>query len=315
MRALVAAGLSVIMEGQNESNNTQALGTVATPPAAAAAAQQAIWAAAHPLGIMVISPSIALLRGLRPASFVRDYFGGLLPAVSACCDVANSHNYPNNGGPAHELAVRTRGVAAQFGKPRVATTETHPNLWNRNLDATLGAAWNAIGKLTSTFDFDAPGWFWFCMWDYAGAGFPAPVGLFKGYDPTRPSQSALLMQALFAICGDLGSTAATFAPRTLDVTATGLPTGINHYGGGHVRVMERSDGVRFVALTNEQDTWGTDTSVTVTLGATPSKVVLYKPFSPILGAASPAQTWTDGSTTFPLTLKAPDVQVLEIHDR
>lgn len=308
MKQLHAAGIPVMAQGQNESNNSENLGTTATTAQQSLDSLKQIYAAAHPLGIEVLSPSMALLYGMNPDTFIRDYYGALVPEVAAHCDLAGMSNYPNGGGPAHEMQARTQGAAAQFGHTRNALPEFHDILYNNTNDRHLGAMWAGISKLSSKFDFGTDPFIYFDMYDYIR--YPKPIGLFQGFT-ANPSPAAGVMRALFKVCADTGADAATFAPGKLDIRVSGLPAGFNQWAGGKARVMQCSDKSFRVALTHECDAWGGSTPITVSFGTGMAKVVRWTQIDGSGPVA--AQEWS-GATTLPaIALGAPGIQVLEVH--
>lgn len=320
----VNSGLNYVshVEGTNEPNNTQGLGTGPTTPQESADDQTTVFNDPHTAGLPVMTPSVA--DNVGDPNFIQDYFtGSTLNQIRANSNIANIHNYPNSGGGAHEMQARTQGISQIYNGYRPATTEYHPLLYNfyggpQQTDVNLGAIWTAIYKLSSYYEFNHQILEWFCHydygWDFAQPFYAIPVGLFKNYNQNAPTQSALLMRALMRICADTGAGKTTFAPRKLNITSTGLPSGVNQYAGGKIRVMQRSDGTAFAIITNEQDFFsGTTSPVTITFVEGPKSLVrLYAPCYPITGNPVIANSFNNSSSVS-LTLRWPDIQVLEIH--
>jgi hypothetical protein len=301
-------------EGYNEPNNTQHLGGTVTTPQQCLDAQVKISDASREAGIPCMSPSCADLTG--DPEFIQKYYGSaaVLEQIIAHSSIANIHNYPNSGAPNHELKNRTQGISNIYGGHTPATSEFHPLLFNNTGDEFLGAHYTAQAKLSGMFDWGQQILTWYCMWDYAGQ-FNKPVGLFQGYDPAKPRPEAVLMEALMALCADTGSSARSFTPGNLDLTVTGLPPaqGYSDKSGGRFGVMQRSDGVFLVAIWNEVDrASGGSTLISVRFNAGPkSKIVRYPIGNPISTSPAPQQ-WSN-TATVELQLKAPDLQILEVH--
>jgi hypothetical protein len=298
------------IEGGNEPNtNFGAAYQTSVTPAVELAAMQQIYAAVHPLGILVAAPSV-----VGSDVGIAGYWGSSLPSAVAATDRYNTHLYPNHGGPNGGNQLHDWSIAVSkmdWGAKGGIVTEWQPVLYNQKAtDDASCAYWAPIMLLSGFVDFQLEAILWWGLFDYAG--FSPHVGLFAD-TAQHPYPAADALKAMYGLTGDKGPAKHTFTPGKLDVTVTGLPTGDNAYAGGRYAVFQNSSpGTFFIFVWNEQDALAAGTTpVTLTFNAGPmKKVVDYSLTNPASESPAAKQTLTDVSqVTLDLTT---EVRVLQV---
>jgi hypothetical protein len=310
-KQLKAAGIDVFGEGLNEPN--MPLGRAPLSPSQALQVQQTIWAALKGQ-VPVLGTALGEDGNLNGPGYVQRWWGTLLPALIAACDMWVSHDYPNSGSPNRDMEYRTQGVAAAYQKTKGFITEQDCLLYNKPAVpvsvADERSAYHTLCMILSGFKHHrVTGMQHWPFYDYAG--FDPACGLFHGNNPNDPRLVATALRALFRSCADLSQVKRTFTPGKLDISFTGLPTGFNQYSGGQTLVMQTGSGRFKVAVWNDQDALSTArTMVGVKLGVAKRSVIDTSLTMPLVANPAPRQS-LNNVTNFTLDL-GNEVRVLDI---
>ena len=288
----LAPGSIFALEGLNEPQNFPQLynGQPTTNWATVALVQSMEYAAvkADPAlsGLPFLSPSVdpGNMPG-TPADFTNT------------ADLGNSHVYPYGG--LQPSAFITAGLAGQqslvHGKPAWITEfgySSTPGDSSYGVDSATQAK-NTLNGLLDAFKAGVAKTFLYQLLDETsnippGTAWGA-LGLFNADGTPKPVAAAL--HNLSAILADPAANAATFQPRSLDVSILGLPSTASE------ELFEKSDGTFEVAIWNEPTDWNPATQSEAAAAATPITVSgsqawgAASVFDPLAGAA-PVATYT-----------------------
>jgi hypothetical protein len=309
-KQLKLAGIGTFAEGLNEPNMT--LGRPPMSPADALKIQQQIWAALKGQ-VPVLGSALGEDGTTNGPGYVQRWWGSLLPALIAACDMWVSHDYPNSGAPNHDLLYRTQGVAQAYQKTRGFITEMDCLLYNKPAASPAAgderSAYHTLCMILSAFKHHkVTGMQHWPLYDYAGF---TPCGLFRGNNPNDPRPVATALRALFQKCFDLSAGKSTFTPGKLDIKFSGLPMGFNAESGGQYLVMQAGDGRYLVAVWNEQDAISNvRTTVGVAFPSGAKSVVDWSLTMPLSANLTPRQTLRN-VLSFTLDLGT-EVRILEV---
>jgi hypothetical protein len=261
--SITGPGYLYAVEGYNEPDNpgVQSYDPPAPVPVSLClSAQQQIYAAAHPKGIIVMSPSVT---DGGSNTYLTDYMGGSTNQFIAAMDWSNGHDYPNSGSPSNDMARRSTYLVSATGKP-CAITEFEPFLYNsQTRTEQCEAYFGCLALIRGFADFKIKALQWWSFYDYNF--FPQPVGLFRGQDPNNPTPAASTYRAMFQLCKDTsGAARRTFNPGQLSFTISpALPP------NGRLYVFQSASSGQFYiyALIESNNPGGTPTNYTITHAA------------------------------------------------
>lgn len=277
-----APGVLASIEGGDEEDDSYPQGLGNTLAATAALQKSSVWPLGGTLGLPVIQMSFG--AGWTASNgYIGDY--ATQGNLSAYATWGNAHTYPQTGqNPAYSIS--TLNGLAQLCSPTdpVATTEIG---WNTSVFTQA-----QIGQFVVDAAMDAQVYGDVAMYFYAvyddGSG---AWGLFNSDGTTRPASVSL--HNLTTLLADTGPTATTFSPVSQNFSVAGSQA------GEATVLMETSAGVYWLAIWNETEaatytdtisfggrasgggiydvttgtsptsTFGTVTSVSVTVGAYP----------------------------------------------
>lgn len=288
-------GSVIAVEGANEVNNFSLTFDGVSGLAGAVALQQVLYAAVK---------ADPLLSGVS-VDYFTGYDAGTIGqgpdplTTTGLADYDTQHPYPNNGDAPYLAVTPTIALGNEpDGTGPVVYTETGYSTMpgvtgyvsedvqaKYTLDLLMDDARNGVAEtyLYQLLDAYAPGSAQgdtgFGLFDYTGAAKPVAVAIHN----------------LTTILADNGSDAASFAPKALDYTLTGLPA------TGNSLDLQKSDGTTDIVVWAEPAIWNEATeteitaateTVTVDLGAVYQTVEVFDP----LLSASPIETLTDVSS-------------------
>ncbi len=255
VQQLAQEGILNYLEGGNEEDDSYAA-SLGNTLQITAQFQQQVYATGHSLGLPVINMSFG-----AGWTYLNNYQGdyGTVGDLSAYTDYANAHTYPNVGQGIDWSIQRLNGLALLAASTRpVITTEIG---WNE----TQGFSQTDIAKYVVTAALD--GWkdgdvktYFYALYN-DGSGL---FGLMNQDGTAKPAGVAL--HDLTTLLADPG--AGSFTPGALVYGLDGT------LGSENTQLMQKSDGSYWIAVWDENDAAH---SVTLTLGATASTIVVFDP--------------------------------------
>lgn len=266
---LAAAGILKYIEGGNEEDSSYSA-SLGNSLAITAQFQQQVYAMGQQFGLPVINMSFGF--GWSTSS-TGDY--GTVGNLAAFANFANAHTYPQPGETPNQAILQLNSDAelAATGRP-VMTTEIG---WSISQFSPTTVAQNVVdAAFDGIADGDA-GMYFYALYDNSSNDY----GLFNANGTPRPAATAL--HDLTTLLADTGTTAASFAPGSLNYSLSGTTSADNSI------LIEKSDGTFWIGLWDEG---GVTHTVTVNL---PVPEATLSVFDPVTGTSSVA-TATNASS-------------------